>query len=482
MMLTAAQLSEICYALREKRPIEISEVADLLGPGGCAKPYVADETLVEVIDRDIAAYRNRYSRNLAEGISNVEPPSDLAEQIWLMGWLLYEATWQRVDDVQTAFPSKPPDSRAESEAAAALVKSFATSARALPWPAFAARALGALRADALVASKKDTRAGYAEAFALHEQARRRHDSFRELHGDDPSRARHIIGLKEMLLQLALSETGTACRTAEQVIARWPKGLDGEMHTWGSNEDEAFWIQLMFDNLLEGVEIGTRALTEAASIESGPGFAERVTEERMALATAYRNPANMTARAGLLVLALCSEMERLGYRPSLSCVSWPEMREEVRRRVVSAYEAMERPVTRKDGTAVPLAAAHEVYLVQLRLNLALISPGAQLPSRLDFATCLSMNPLDDKAVEALSQWLIQPNARGERRDNANLIGSATMPAFIRSVEDCRVRAGGERDGYREWRARWFALDRYATEPDRRQQVEAALGIPIAGLEG
>ena len=61
--------------------------------------------------------------------------------------------------------------------------------------------------------------------------------------------------------------------------------------------------------------------------------------------------------------------------------------------------------------------------------------------------------------------------GRRRGDANVIGSATMPAFIRSVESCRA-AVGVHSGYREWRWRWWGLDRYPDEEGRRARVEKA----------
>ncbi|MFC4092897.1 hypothetical protein, partial [Micromonospora sp. GCM10011541] len=57
-------------------------------------------------------------------------------------------------------------------------------------------------------------------------------------------------------------------------------------------------------------------------------------------------------------------------------------------------------------------------------------------------------------------------------NANAIGSATMPAFLRGVTACRADRGAS-GGYREWRRRWFVLDRYDDEDDRRERAERAL---------
>src|SRR5262249_30287120 len=160
--------------------------------------------------------------------------------------------------------------RQRSNNAGRLVRAFAEQARALPWPHFAPRALGAIRADALVSSKRDTAQGYNEAFTLHKEAYERYESYREIHGDRPGRERYQLPLKEVLLQLALAETGTACRTAERVIGRWSEELEAQTPLWNSG-DEDLWVQLMFKDLLAGVTIGGRALAEAAEIERTYGF-------------------------------------------------------------------------------------------------------------------------------------------------------------------------------------------------------------------
>jgi hypothetical protein len=276
----------------------------------------------------------------------------------------------------------------------------------------------------------------------------------------------------VLLQLALGETGTACRTAERVIGRWSEELGAKDPLWGA-EDETFWVQVMFKDLVAGVAIGGRALHEAGEIEQKHGFSRRgVTEERLALPTAFRNPGIMTARAALLVLALCPEMDRLGHEPELGCETWPDMREALLERITHAYRAIEKPVPGRDNKPEPLLPDHQRSLLQIRLNLALLVPGYDLPSTQDFVPCLTANPLDGEAVEALSECLSEKTADGQQRGDANVIGSATMPPFIRSVEACRVLYGVDK-GYREWRRRWPGLDRYVDEDGRRERVEAAL---------
>jgi hypothetical protein len=437
-------------------------------------PLTADDELAAEIERDIEEYRDLYAKaREGDSIGTAhEPPEELVERLWLMGWLIYEASWQRVLAVQPAFESLSGEGREGSEIAARLVRRFADQARALPWPHFAPRALGAIRADALTSSKRDTAQGYAEASTLHRDAYDRYESFWEIHGDGPDRERYRLGLQEVLLQLALGETGTACRTAERVIGRWSEELEAENPLWGA-EDETFWVQVMFKDLVAGVAIGGRALHEAAEIERKHGFSrEGVTEERLAQPTAFQNPGIMTARAALLLLALCPEMERLGQEPELGCETWAEMRNALLRQIKDACHAIEKPVLGKDGRPAPLIPAHQRSLLQIRLNLGLLVPGCDLASRLDFVPCLAANPLDDNAVEAISACLAEKTANGQRRGDANVIGSAVMPTFIRSVDACRALYGVDH-GYRKWRRCWLVLDRYVDEDGRPDRVEAAL---------
>jgi len=462
----AEELRERCYAVRAQ--------TDLMARGqsgtdaGEVVPLTVNDALADEIQRDIEDYRDLYAKTRAGGSAEAgqEPPEELAELLWLMGWLIYEASWQQVQAVTPAFESLPDERRQDSEAAAHSIRRFADQARALPWPHFGPRALGAIRADALASSKRDTAQGYAEASTLHREAYERYESYRETHGNRRDRERYRLGLQEVLLQLALGETGTACRTAERVIGRWSEELEAENPLWSAG-DEAFWVQLIFKDLAAGVAIGGRALHEAAEIERKHGFSQNgVTEDRLALPTAFRNPGIMTARAALLLLALSPEMERLGHDPGLGCESWTAMRDQLLGLIKDAYRAIEKPVHGQDGRPTPLMPAHHRALLQIRLTLALLVPGCDLPSKLDVEPCLAANPLDDDAVEALSNCLVEGYKDGKQRGRGNVMGSAAMPAFIRSVEACRAVYGVDH-GYREWQQRWYILGRNASEAKHKE---------------
>jgi hypothetical protein len=426
-----------------------------------------DDRLLRRIEADVEAYRE-FLRDPRPQL----PPDKLAELLPLMGWLLYEVSLRSLWQVAPAFESLTGDAARSARSAAGLIARTADAARSLPWPEFAPRALGAIRAQALAASKRDTESGYDEAWILHQEARTKHASFADSHAGSPDRDRYLLDLDEVLLQIALAEAGTACRTAERVIGRWAEGLAEEDGPWTS-DDSARWTQRMFSQLTDGVAIGGRALEVADRIGQRWGFVHRVDERRLALSTSYQNPGIMTARAILLALSMCPEMEALGRKPG-NHESWPELRTDLLARFEAAYRRIELPVYDADGEPVPLLDAHQRSIVQLRLHLALLAPNHRLPSSLTFAPCLERDLLDDDAVEALSSWLAG-TADEESRGDANVIGSATKPSFIASVEACR-RAAGRADGYREWRRRWFVLDRHAGEPGRRQRVEGVLGVP------
>lgn len=424
-----------------------------------------DDVLIDRIVADVEGYRGF----LADPRPQL-PPEPLAGRLPLMGWLIYEASWEAVQRVATAFELQPADGRSGSDLAYRQVRRLADAARRLPWPEFAPRALGAIRAQALAESKRDTQGGYDAAWIAHQEGRRRHQSYLDSHGNAPARERFARDLDEVLLQLALAETGTACRTAERVISRWAEELAVADDPQENEASQARWVQRMFRELSEGVQTGELAIATVTRVKQQYGLVEKVDENRLALVTGFQNPGIMTARAALLALALCPAMERLG-RSAPGGDSWKQARAGLLERFEAAYRSIEEPVVKADGTPLPMRAEHQRSLVQIRLNLALLMPGYPLPARQPFDRCLELNPLDDQATQALSQWLAT-QVNGQRRGDANAIGSATMPSFISSVVRCRSLSGVD-SGYHEWRAAWFELDRYTSEDGREGRVKAVL---------
>ncbi len=443
-MMTEQQLRECCLALRTGQ-------------------MQVDDILITTVESEIGEYRRLRDLHPAP-----LPPDHLTTQLYLMGWLIYEASWSLVRRIPPAFELLGGERRKESEAAATLITRLSDATRRLPWPEFAPRALGAIRAQALASSKRDTERGYDDMWNLHNESHAKYFSYREslTSCTDP---RYLLALDETRLQLALAETGGACRTAEHIISRWVEGIDKGLWT---SQDEARWIQRLFRELSDAAASGEEALELVARIEHDYGLVQKVSEDRLTMVGAYRNPGIMTARALLLLVPMCTEMETLHRRPPRNYESWDDAQKDFLTRFERAYRAIERPTVNGEGNPRPLMADHRRALVQLRLNLALLAPGRSLPSQLTFDPCLDIDPLDNRAVEALSRWLAEP-VDGKRRGDANVIGSATMPSYVRAVEACRDKLGAK-DGYRQWRSQWLELDRYSYDSGRFTRVEQVLG--------
>jgi hypothetical protein len=447
-MMDAEELRSLCLRVRARQraagtPEDSPEV---------------DEALVKSIEADVREYRATFYRQPVPPL----PPEPLAEVLPLMGWLIYEASLDRLWDVENGFPATSEPQRTQSETAAALIGRLANAARHLVWPEFAGRALGAIRAQALVESKRDTEDGFDNAWILHDEADEKYLSFQDTLGDDPSGTPFALVLDEVFLQLALAETGTACRTAERVIGRWAEDFatgDAEVDRCESED----WTQKLVPRLVEGIETGERALRTARRIQADPGFVLKVTADRMTLNTAFRNPSIMTCRAILLTYSMCPEMDRLRRRPPAGHDTWADFQAKLIDRFNDAYLLLIEPVRKADGSPWPLNADHRRSLVQICLHLGLVTPGHRLPQPFAIDDDLSLDLLDDAAVEEMSAWLAAAGENGRQRGDANIIGSSSKADFNRSVEACRTDAGAAAD-YHRWRARWPQLDRYA--PERR----------------
>ncbi len=440
-MMTPEELRELCTALRNK-------------------DRQNDEALLDRIEADVDEYRD-----ILAAEPTPRPPAELAERLPLMGWLLYEASWATLPRIPASWDREatPPEVRKRSEALFALIERLADGARQLPWPELAPRSLGALRCQAIAESKRDTIGGYDAAWSVHKETHRKYESFRDSYGTGAEAQPLRRQLDEVFLQLALAETGTACRTAEQVVARWAEDFADQDDPATSVALQESWIPRLFLRLTDGLAVGERAIKTAYAIRDRYGFASEVSEERLALPTALQNPGIMTARAASLLLAMGPAMRSMGLRPA-GFESWEAWEEDTLRRYVLAYRAIEEDVPGKSE----MDKKFQRQLVHVRLNLALLKPGYDLPSRQDELPCLTINPLGDEAVDAMSTWLGGPERKGGER----ALGAATMPMFIRSLVDGRG-LGPDDDGYQSWRLTWFGLDQYSDEPGRLDRVRRAL---------
>jgi len=458
-MMDAEEIRSLCRRIRARN--RATGVPD-------GSPDV-DDAMVTLIEQEVQAYRSTYYTGRVPQL----PPEPLAELLPLMGWLIYEASLDRLWEVATSFPTLADERRREeSETAAALIVRLAGAQRGLVWPEFAGRALGAIRAYALVESKRDTEDGFDNAWVLHNEADEKYLSYLDTLGDDPSRTRFALLLDEVFLQLALAETGTACRTAERVIGRWTEDFATGDPQRDRQESED-WTQKLVPRLLEGIETGERALETAGRIKAEHKFAARVDADRMTLATAFRNPAIMTCRAILLAYSMFPEMERLRREPPAGHAGWDDLRANLLGRFDAAYRRLTDPVEKADGSPWPLNADHERSIVQICVHLALVVPRHRLVRAFEVDDTLTLEVIDDDAVEAMSAWLAAPGENGKQRGDGNLIASSSKPDFNDSVEACRTDSGAAAN-YREWRCRWPSLDRYADEPGRPESMRKMLG--------
>lgn len=446
-MMTADELRDLCLALRRGK-------------------LVCDDKLISAIEADLEEYRLAQVEQL--------PPDHLAERLPLMGWLIYEATWSALQQITDGRREQNSEVLAQLEAYREMIVRAANAARKMPWPEYAGRALGAFRCQALAESKLDTEDGYDRAQMTHRTARSRYGEFLSYHHarDAQEKDPYLRALDEVLVQLALAETGTACRVSERIIGLWAEEFPSKSQTE--------YAQRMFDQLTTGADIGKEALDAADRVKQNHGFVDEVSAEGLALPTSFINPGIMTARALLLMLALSAKMEELGRFPLGEDDTWDQTRGRLRDRFDEAYEYIERPIEDSQGNQREPRSELKLAIVQIRLSAALLIPGHRLPSARTFAPCMAHEVLDEEAVESMCNWLAEPvdDTLGGQKQRSVLrgIGSAIMPDLIDSVEACRVAFDG-RPGFREWRARWFALDAYAHENGRADRVEKVLSLPV-----
>jgi hypothetical protein len=424
-----------------------------------------DDELVAKVESDVAEYRQ-----LLVGRRRQTPVPPLDELLPLMGWLIYEASLKPLWSIPPDFTGLDEATANEARAKIDRIARLVNAARRLPWPEYAARALGAIRVQALIESKKDNETSYAAAWTLHEEARKKYFEYRDTLGTDAERERFVRDCDEVLLPLALAETGTACRAAERVIAKWAEDHENSDPA-REEEDSANWTQRMFRELAQGASIGERALRTAAGIEERYGLVHEVDEHGLTVKTSYRNPAIMTCRAILLLYSMTYEMHRLGRLAEAG--TWETYRAQLVERFFAAFQYLLRPVTDREQRNIPLQRDHLRSMVQLCLHLALVVPGRELPRDVVVDGTLTLRRLDDDAVEAMCNWLTAIDGEtNKQRGDGNVVGSASKPSFIEGVEACRRDTGGAAD-YRAWRRRWPRLDRYVDHPGRTERINRIL---------
>jgi hypothetical protein len=299
-VLGAGELRELCAALRAGR-------------------LAGGPELITAIEGDLEQYHRA-------PVTQVPPPQ-LAEVLPLMGWLIHEAAASTTDHD--------------------LIVRAADAARAMPWPEYAVRALGAFRAQALAEPAGDS------ALAVHREARNRHASFLAYHRSREPDAKdpYLRALDEMLVHLVPAEIDTACRLAD----------DG---TVGGGTRRAF------DRLASGADIGEQALAAATRVKRRHGFVDAVCEEGLTQPESLVGVGAATARALLLMLKLCPSLERLGDDPPGGDKTWDDTRERLHGRFAAAYDYAELPIEDSAGNPLEPSAGLRAAVAWIRRHSAL----------------------------------------------------------------------------------------------------------------
>jgi hypothetical protein len=394
------------------------------------------------------------------------PPDELVEELRYFGWALFEAALVAINKVTAAYVYLTGPKKEQSERAVAHIAELADMARGTPWPEFSLRGLGALRSLALAYSKQDSIPGYKRAWTAHTELEslldRRTD---EIESGRFSGSPHHVDLKrdldEMWEQHYLSKTGTSCREPEYLLCRWAERVKaGDFR----DEEQTDIVAVLAHRLRIGIMSGEATIESADHVYNTHEFTPGKDSKRLLGPTSMQNPGIMAARAYLLLIPMCPLMESYEHRP-FEGDTWDAYARILVAGFKGAYARIEHPYPGIENEEVPFIKAHLRSLVQLRLAFRILCPDQQLPTILDENILGGSLDLDD--VEDMSAWL------EAREDDANVISSATMPAYIVGIEQTRAKVGVT-SGYRSWRRRWPALDRFGGEPGRGDLTGEAIG--------
>lgn len=407
-------------------------------------------------------------------------PSPAARRLaWANGALVYDLSFQVANLIRS--PQSEPPGRFES--AERVVTAIAELGREIPWAHHSPRFIGAIRSQALLASKRDDSEGYDHAFEFHSEAQRRLAEAKataEGEGLLESGREPIdfeLAYTEVEEQLHLAESGTSSRKVERLISEWkvaaPDFLDGDPDDLNSQVGVG---QQLYVEALQGAQSGERALEMVDLLKNITSQWERAEPRLRRLSTPnwYVNPLVMTSRAYLLSLPLSFARERFGRLPTIpdGDASWDESRRSTRTLAEEYLARVEDPEL-DDKVDIAYPRNHEVAIAQLRVHYAVLYPGSHLKSsaRESSPPCLSLERMTDDTVQELSRWL------DDDKSNANAIGSITMPLYLAGIRLVRGQSG-----YSSWRGSWPRLDRFAghTAPARRVAERSAEFAQAAGL--
>jgi hypothetical protein len=398
-----------------------------------------------------AANIGRHARRAAELIeaAGLNGGTHL-EVLRALGWALYEVSFRLTTLISPQFSS------ADELALLGELRALAECAERLPFRHYAVRAVGAIRAYALALSKSDTPDAYAAAWAEHRAADKWLLGVQNSVSPDSSEAR---ACRELQIQLETAKAGTACRAVETYLCQ-PHRLSG-------NYAGEYVLKEVARNARDAIVAGTSALLAFRSL--GDHF-EGGRRETLARREWARQPANMAARAHLLIIPCMailqaagvpytewSEAERRTQSELLNLSEWPETYDEdvsqrvlVVRQLINLAEAAVLAGLRPTGALIRPADVAET--ARVRLHLALQCPAAEQPSaapEIPYADALLSDP-----AHGLASWLEQLG------QDASVVGSALYIPWILGFERVRRHYGGAGYGsYIDWRASHPGLDRF-----------------------
>ncbi|MCU1430308.1 MAG: hypothetical protein JWL83_4308 [Actinomycetia bacterium] len=322
----------------------------------------------------------------------------------------------------------------------------ASLARAMIFPERGAYGIVALRSEALLYSKRDE---YPEARLTLAEALERLRRFRaELPAaapgdiEDDLRKLALRSIAEAEEQVYLARSGTMARIGENLLFRWGTGPAFERAAARGRSTERVErdrYRATYTALLDGAHSGEEAMERIRAIRQ---YGEQPVERtRMSIVTVIwpRQPNIMAARSRLLLIPLCTILERRGFRP-LAAPTWQAEREvhvtRFRESYAAAAESFSEDVRAGFAEKSWYSREHLTSLVQLRLHYALLALGDALPVLAEHKSVPPVLRSPTLSVYELTRALVEGNNDG------NLIADARARDYINAVNECW-------DGYEPW---------------------------------
>ena len=242
-----------------------------------------------------------------------------------------------------------------------------------------------------------------------------------------------LALDEVLMPLALAETGTACRTAERVIGRWDQ--DFRQDDPGLDEDRQPALDPAPVQAARRRHRDRRARDRRRHADRDTlGLVDEVTETR---ADARHRPAQPHDHDLPRDPARVLHVSRDGAarrRPAGTRRAWPDYQRPLLERFDKAFPALLLPVLKPNGDVWPLNAELRSLSSSCACTSASSPRGTPCAGRA-VDDELTLTVLDDDAVERMSAWLAT-EVDGRQRGDGNTIGSRVQAGLHPFVEACR----------------------------------------------